>query len=478
MKIRMDRRKFVGLALGGAAAAAGQMFPARAWSKQLAPAYAIPDEPVTADDFRALQAMAAEVFAKNQVTLPEGVFHMPSNVQYQSMFAWDSGWHAIGLTRIDPGLAASEIEVLLKQQVEETGRVPHEVRFEQIQLKSNLKSKAGTKLGQSQWDARGRSAMIDPPSFMIAAEKTFARTQDRNWLSRVLPRLERCAQYLTHDRDLFGDGLVSVVHPWETGTDSSPAYDQILGLHFGTPLGAPRRGLMYPHLLDYNAEVNWDPQALAQRNRFVLEDLTFNSITIRGLLAIAALNEAAGEAEQARKFRDQAQAMTDALDRINWIEAEGCYFSRYDVKQPKLARRTTCASLLPLLTGLISNERAQRLVREHLLNPAEFWQPYLVPFNAKDELDREHVYMEDLLLWRGHCIWTNMNWMMNEGLLSYGYREEARELTRRTAKMIRREGLREYYDFRNGQGKGATNFNWPAVVLDMIARSWPEAVAG
>jgi len=313
---------------------------------------------------------------------------------------------------------------------------------------------------------------------MISAEKIFALTGDTNWLARVLPRLERCAHYLTHDRDLFGDGLVSVVHPWETGTDSSPAYDKIVGLHFGTPLGAPRRGLLYPRMLKFNAEVGWDPQALKQRNRFVLEDLCFNAITIRGLLSIAALQEAAGSAEKARKFRDQAQAMTDALDRINWVEAKGCYFSRYDVKSPKLAMRTTCASLLPLLTGLISKERAARLVKEHLLNPAEFWQPFVVSFNPKDELDRERVYMEDLLLWRGHCIWTNMNWMMNEGLLSYGYREEARELTRRTARMIQHEGLREFYDFRNGQGKGATNFNWPAVVLDMIARSWPEVVTG
>jgi glycogen debranching enzyme len=84
--------------------------------------------------------------------------------------------------------------------------------------------------------------------------------------------------------------------------------------------------------------------------------------------------------------------------------------------------------------------------------------------------------MEDLLLWRGHCIWTNMNWMMVEALLNYGYQEEARELTRRTARMILHEGLWEFYDFRNGQGKGQPNFNWPGLALDMINRTWPEAV--
>jgi len=165
-----------------------------------------------------------------------------------------------------------------------------------------------------------------------------------------------------------------------------------------------------------------------------------------------------------------------ALNRVSWVEAKGCYFSRYDVKNPQLAMRTTCASLLPLLTGLVPPERAERVFKEHVFNTQEFWLTYLFPFNAADELAREKVYMEDLLLWRGHCIWTNMNWMMNEALLAYGLKDEARELTRRTAKMIRHEGLWEFYDFRNGQGSGQPHFNWPGLVLDMINTSWPEAV--
>jgi len=42
--------------------------------------------------------------------------------------------------------------------------------------------------------------------------------------------------------------------------------------------------------------------------------------------------------------------------------------------------------------------------------------------------------------------------------------------------MIRHEGFRESYDCRTGQAVGATRFNWPAVVLDMIATTWPEVM--
>jgi neutral trehalase len=169
--------------------------------------------------------------------------------------------------------------------------------------------------------------------------------------------------------------------------------------------------------------------------------------------------------------------MTAAIDRVNWVEDRGCYYSRYDAKHPKLAMRTTCASLLPLLTGLVAKDRAERVIHEYVLNPDRFWLDYLYPFNAADEMLGDKVYMEDLLLWRGRCIWTNMNYLMMEVLQNYGYQAEARELTRRTAKMALHEGMWEFYDYRNGQGKGQPHFNWPGLTLEMIAQTWPEALS-
>jgi hypothetical protein len=228
---------------------------------------------------------------------------------------------------------------------------------------------------------------------------------------------------------------------------------------------------------DRCAALDWDVPRIAQENKFIFEDLTVNCITIRAVVSLSRLCQALGDEFKAKAYLAQAKQMTAAIDQLNWDEAAGCYWSRWDLKAPKLAKRTTCASLLPLYTGLISQERAERLVREHLLNPKQFWLPYVLCFNAKDELDQEKIAMENLMLWRGYCIWTNMNWMMTEGLLNYGYRDEARELTRRSAKMIRNQGFREFYDCRTGKAGGATRFNWPAVVLDMIAAAWPEAVA-
>jgi len=475
MKKGLDRRWFLKTGAGAFAAYAAMARSARA--EKLNPAYPLPDEPVTAEDYRVLKEKTKAVYERNRVKVAEGYFHMPSLGKYSSLFGWDSGWQVVAMTRIDPAIAASELEVLTSRQLP-NGRISHNTRFSQLekkQAKGPWYSRLVHKMGETQYDEQGRSAMIDPPSYLLAAEKIFQATRDRAWLDRILPRLEKCISYLTTERDLFGDGLVSVIHPWETGTDSSSAYDKILHLDFHTPLGAPARGLMYNRMLAYNAEFNWDPQVAKQKNRFVLEDLTFNSITIRGIQAVANLNEQTGDKDKAAAWRDKAAKMLAAIDRVNWVEKRGCYYSRYDAKSPKLAMRTTCASLLPILTGLVSRERAQRVIREHLLNQKQFWLSYLVPFNAADEMKYDKVFLEDLVLWRGHCIWINMNYLLMEGLLNYGLKQEARELTRRTAKMIRHEGLWEFYDYRNGQGKGQPSFNWPGLVLEMIHRTWPEA---
>ena len=473
----VNRRRFLAASLGAGAALAGShCFSTPARARESVPPVPIPDEPVTKEDWQALRAMAKETFDANVVTVAGGTFHMPSRDLYISLFAWDSGWHAIGMSRLDPRLAASELELLLNQQCAD-GRVPHETLFKEIKIRPSFKRAITEAAVYRQYDAQGRSAFIDPPSFIPAAEKVFALTGDRAWLEKILPRLESAVRYLTRDRDLFGDGLCSIIHPWESGTDSSPAYDQALHINFNNSLGAIKRALLYPRLLDRCAALDWDVPRIAQENKFIFEDLTVNCITIRAVVSLGRLCQTLGDEFKAKAYLAQAKQMTAAIDRLNWDEAAGCYFSRWDLKAPKLARRTTCASLLPLYTGLISKDRADRLVKEHLLNPKQFWLPYVLCFNAKDELDQEKIAMENLMLWRGYCIWTNMNWMMTEGLLSYGYREEARELTRRSAKMIRNQGFREFYDCRTGQAGGATRFNWPAVVLDMIAAAWPEAVA-
>jgi len=476
MKGQIGRRRFIKTsALTGAMILGSQFKSSSVFAKKPgALRVPIPDEPLTKEDYLALKAEAGKTFEANRAELNGYIFHMPSKGTYPSLFAWDSGWHTIGMNRIDPKIAASEVEFLMLQQRPD-GRVPHEVQFPELQPKQDIYHKLGNRLSRDQFQGTV-SVQVDPPSFIISAEKIFNNTQDRAWLERLLPRFENAIQYLTKTRDFFKTGLPCIVHPWESGTDSSPAYDEIIKLDYSNPLGGPQRMLLYPAMFTRQKKLGYDLEKIAEANEFIVEDMNMIAITIRAVIALSRMFEKVGDKQKAEHYRNQAKQMTETIQKIHWDDSKGLFWSRYDLKSPKFAKRTTCASLLPIMSEYLPKDKAERIVKEHITNPEEFWLDYLISFNAKCELDREKIYWEDRLLWRGYCIWTNMNWMVCEGLLTHGYKDIARELTRRTAKMIRDQGFWEFYDCRTGQGKNAHPFNWPGVVLDMIHLTWPEVV--
>jgi neutral trehalase len=180
-----------------------------------------------------------------------------------------------------------------------------------------------------------------------------------------------------------------------------------------------------------------------------------------------------GERHLAERYAARARAIMDAMDELCWDEEAGCYYPRFGSRRPRLARRKTADSLMPLFGGLCGAERARRLVEEHLLNPREFFTEYPVPFNPAVELAGEGKWVEKRL-WAGHCVWINISWMLAVTLGEYGYGEAAREITRRVARMVLREGFWEFYDSRDGSGKRIPDFCWPALTLDMVSRFWPE----
>ncbi len=413
-----------------------------------------------------LRAEALRVFESNRVDSALGLFHLPSAETYRSFFAWDSGWNVIALSLLDPEAAFQELRTIFGQQCPE-GRIPHEVRVPGLRETDPLRILTLIAV-RRQFDEQGRSRFIDPPSFLLAAEILYRRTGDQRILE-LLPAMERCVDYLLGPRDLFGDGLVAIIHPWESGTDSAPVFDEPMGIDIRRPLVFLDYLVKYPELLNFCADLRWDPAALARENRFVFEDVGMNSLTAAGLLAMATLHEEAGNPDQASRCRHRAEGMVRAMEEFLWVEREGFFFPRYDMDAPRRPIRRCLTGLAPLITGLVEEEKAVRVIRNALLNEDHFRGPWPVPFNSVSETE-ERIPAEEMLLWRGHCIWANMNWVAARAAAAYGWEGLAREITRATASLVDREGFREFYDSRTGRGAAAAGFTWPALVLDMIER--------
>jgi Mannosylglycerate hydrolase MGH1-like glycoside hydrolase domain len=425
------------------------------------------EEP-TGEDRGAIEAEAQRVLTLNEVDISGDYYHMPNWRHYPSLFAWDSAYHAVTMLHLNPEKARRELETLFRQ-VAPDGHMPHEVLVPCAATRAHPLRNLMRPVVQWHYDSRGASHLVDPPVYVYAALLTFRKTGDREWLLRIWEDLCRCLDYLLEERDLFGDGLVSILHPWEAGTDLSPQLLPALGIHPSRRSDVLQSNFYAALLYRFCNRYGWDPQALKAENRFVVEDLTMNCITIRALDSAAELAVHADDELAAMRYRSRAALMADAIDDICWDEGHGCYYPRWNTQAPLTARVRTAASLLPLFTGRCRAERAERLIEEHLLDPAEFWTEYLLPFNPHDELTGSRPWVERKL-WCGHCIWINFNWMLAIALLEHGREREARELTRRTVTMIGREGFWEYYDSRTGRGRRIRDFNWPGLALDMLDR--------
>ncbi len=453
---------------GGAAAFAVGMpgFKARAGK---APMASPPDlESILADKEaarRAIEDQCRAVFEKNYLEWNGRRFHVPSEAGYRSFFAWDSGWHVIGLMHLDPEAAMRELQAIYAFQAED-GRVPHEARIPGVADK-HLSRRATIWMVRKQYDEAGSSMFIDPPSYLLAAGLLYKKTGDERVLDLV-PAMERSAEFFLPGRDLFGDGLASIVHPWESGTDSAPIFDGPIGTDPSDPSFEIDYALSYLKLLSRLDRLGWDMERVKKENAFAMEDVGLNSILAAGLIELSDLLEARGDGEGAAKWRARARSLVQAMEETLWDESAGFFYPRYDLERKLKSNRTCLTGLLPLITGMIGEDKAERMIDEKLLSADHFNSPWLVPFNSVSEIEGEKLPLAETMLWRGRCIWANMNWLAARGAAKYGRPDLARKITRHAAALILTSGMREFYDPSTGEGMGTKDFNWPALCLDLI----------
>ncbi|UCF27204.1 MAG: hypothetical protein JSW42_11235, partial [Chloroflexota bacterium] len=114
-------------------------------------------------------------------------------------------------------------------------------------------------------------------------------------------------------------------------------------------------------------------------------------------------------------------------------------------------------NLLPIWAGIPSNKRAKSLVEKTITDQNRYWGEYGLPACPdKDHYSENDVCRSIFIPW---CL------MIAEGMISYGYRDEAAELVTRIMEAItsslKREGeFRQFYNADTGIGLGDSNSLW------------------
>lgn len=400
---------------------------------------------------------------------------LPSGGLYPHQWSWDSGFIAIGLRHVAPARARLELESLMHAQWPD-GRVP--------QIVYDVRRDDDYSPGASFWRTDlmttpppvPTAGLIQPPNHAWAAWEVHRAdptgSVERRFLPGLYPRLVAWHEYLRTRRDRGGRGLASVIHPWESGMDNSPLWDEPLETVPGTPRAEMRRPdlqhadvMERPSTKEYG-KYFWLAEHYRDRgcddldgqDRFVLEDPTFNALWAVSELALAQIAEVIGTDPE--PHRERAAAVMAALGAL-WDEGLGLYVA-HDVVADRMVRKATISGLVPLvLPGL---DHADALLRT-LAGPRFLGSGALMVPSYDVTADD----FQPAQYWRGPA-WFNMTWLVIRGLRSQGATDLASALAGSVRRLALQHGFPEYVDPLTGAPHGARSFSWTAALaLDLEA---------
>lgn len=422
---------------------------------------------------RTVAAEAIEVLEANW----NGSHTLPSIGLYPHQWSWDSSFIALGLRHLSPRRAGQEIDSLLAGQWAD-GRIP--------QIIFDPRRDTDYSPGAAFWHSTSipgapteveTAGLVQPPNHAWAVWAVHradpVESRRRHFLERAYPKLVAWHEYLRTRRDRGGRGLVSIVHPWESGTDNSPLWDAALSRVSDRPAAAfPRPDLQHagsgerPGDREY-AKYYW----LAERYRdhdcddrdpdypFLLEDPLFNTLLAVSEMALGHIAVELGLPPHGHTER--ADALVAALQEL-WVDDLAVYGAR-DVVTGDLVSKATINGLLPLLVPGVPH--AGELVAT-LLGPRFLGSGIELP-PSYDATAPDH---DPELYWRGPA-WFNMAWLTAIGLAQHGHQETAETIGRAIAATAQLNDFPEYVNPWAGTPHGTRRFSWTAALaLDAVSR--------
>jgi len=375
--------------------------------------------PPVADEYRAQYyyawwVMRAGLISSRFYTTREAM--TPSMIYYVGVWQWDAYFHALAYRHIEKHLAQDQIRIMLDHQRED-GMIPDAIHDEGTVTHLNVPVDAD---------------VTKPPLLAWSAWKLYEKDGDREFLNEIYEPIVRCNRWWYEKSDVDGNGLCEYSHPFSSGLDDSPLWDD------GMPVESP----------DLNTYLYLQQEALAR---------------------IAAV---IGEKDDVQTWQQVAHATAQRMIESSWDEKSGFFWAKHNGVRVNVR---TPFSLFPLLTGQLPTEISARLVA-HLTDERQFWSRYPVPTVAMDDPKYNPSQM-----WRGPT-WVNVNYLLIEGLQRSGYAELARELRRRTMDLIGgQDDIYEYYDPESGENPpmAASMFGWSsAIFIDLAIQAAREEPPG
>jgi glycogen debranching enzyme len=367
----------------------------------------------------------------------------PNTHVYPWMWLWDSCFHSlVWLALGEPDRARRELTTALGT-VDDAGYVPH--------MGYQLDPDRSVEL----WHRRGASSITQPPMYGHAVAELLRAGVELDPAATAAAR--EGLRFLLERRPREPDsGLVTVVHPWETGCDDSPRWDDLCpGGRFEVDRWRARKNELVESI------ERDDRGAPISNPGFPVAPVGFNALVAFNARELAAVVDAPELAAGAEELATRLDTRFDET-LATWIDAG-----------PTAAgsgRARTADSLLPLLVTRAVHDR--RVAVAELLDE----DAYAGPYGPRGVHIGEPTYDPDTY-WRGG-VWPQLAYLLWVALSRGGPDEaDGAEVVRTTTiEGALRSGLAEYWDGDRATAGGAVPQSWAGLVA-VLDRAGTDAAA-
>lgn len=454
--------------------------PGQTW-----PVYISAQEDRTSVESALKTALPAEEFAQidlrvlptDSATLTEhGLLYLPHDYvvpggRFNEMYGWDSYFILLGLLRDGELTLAQSMVDQLVYQVNHYGKV--------------LNANRTYMLNRSQ-----------PPVLSLMVLKLFEQTQDRNWLSSVLPALEQYHAYWMTPPHLEPTTGLSRYH----ALDHGPAPEVVCSERDEaghTHYDRVREHYRQHSISDYDLSLFYDSEADVLTEQFYVGDRSMREsgfdisdrfgpfsadivhyvpVCLNVLLYqmerdIARIYAVLGDSKSAKPWQRQASERHRLINTYLWDDEAGLYFD-YHIHQKKRRVYEFATTFLPLWAGIASWEQAQKV-------QANLWK-----FEAPGGLLTSTNISGNQ--WDAPFGWAPLQLFAVEGLHRYGFTVAAKRIARKFVGLVVQEFERtgtivEKYDVERcssdvsdeilfGYSSNEIGFGWTnGVVLEFLA---------
>ena len=323
------------------------------------------------------------------------------------IFDWDTFFAATMASVGDRDLAYADAIETLRSETQQ-GFVPNYAR-------------------SGDWKSSDRS---EPPVGSITVLGIYQRFHDRWFLQEAFAPLLRWNRWWAENRDIKG------YLTW--GSDGKNAPENLDDTSRGT-----RAGAILESGLD-NSPMYDDAVYDATTHKLEFADVGLMSMYIADCDALATVADTLGETAAAKEIRERGARYRAQLATL-WDSDAGIFLNK-DLHTGRFSTRLSPTNFYPLLAKAATPQQAEAMIRNHLLNPKEFWGEWIIPSIARDD-----PAFKDQDYWRGR-IWGPMNYLVYLGLRNYDDPEVSRQFAQKSYELFLQEWKKNGHVHENYNG--------------------------